>query len=115
MTVNVQNSGDRETAASIINAVWINSKKGELNDPRPQPWRTELAPKQISPVVFIIQGETAADVWSGVELMEVTIYVVYDANAKLNCSFSFVGRFYPLLKQIGTVSSVTSPTQCRFR
>jgi len=114
--INVHNDGDRQTIASIINAVWIDSKKGALSDRnRPQPWQIELVPKQTSPVMFVIEGDTAAAVWGGIQLMEVPIDGGYDANAKLNCRFSFVGRFYPQLKQIGTVSSVTSPGECRLR
>jgi hypothetical protein len=114
--VNIQNSGDRPIVASITNDVFIDSQKQRLNDrSQPQPWRTELGSKQLNPVTFILQGDSAAAVWNGVRLMEVTINAVYDGNAKLNCHFSFMGRFYPELKQIGTVSSVTSPRGCRAR
>ena len=63
--------------------------------------------------MFVLEGDTAAAVWDGVRLLELTIYAGYDANAHLNCNFSFVGRFYPQSKQIGIVSSVTSPGECR--
>jgi hypothetical protein len=113
-SVNIQNGGDRQTVASIINTVWIDSKKEALSDPnRPQPWRAELGSKQASPVIFVVEGDTAAAVWDGIQLMELTIYATYEGNAKLNCSLSFVGRFYPQLKQVGVVSSVTSPRECR--
>jgi len=114
--VNIQNSGDRPIVASITNDVFIDSQKQPLNDRRqPQPRRTELGSKLLNPVTFILQGDSAASVWNGVRLMEVTIDAVYDGDAKLNCHFSFMGRFYPELKQIGTVSSVTSPRECRGR
>jgi hypothetical protein len=114
--VNIQNSGDRPIVASITNDVFIDSQKQPLNDRRqPQPWRTELGSKQLNPVSFILQGDSAAAVWNGVRLMEVTIDAVYDGDAKLKCHFNFMGRFYPELKQIGTVSSVTSPRGCRGR
>jgi hypothetical protein len=114
--VNIQNGGDRHTVASITNAVWIDSKKGALSDGnRPQPWRTEFVSKQSSPVTFVLEGDTAAAVWGGVQLMELTIYAGYEASPKLNCTLSFVGRFYPQIRQIGTVSTVTSPRECRGR
>jgi hypothetical protein len=116
--VNVRNSGDRPIVASIRNDVFVDSQKQALNDRRqPQPWRTEVGSKQENPVTFILEGDTAAAVWNGVRLMEVTIDAVYDhgQRAKLNCHFSFMGRFYPQLKQIGTVSNGTSPRGCRGR
>jgi hypothetical protein len=115
-TVNIQNGGDRPIVASITSDVFVDSQKQLFNDRRPpQPWRTELGSKQLHPVTFVLQGDSAAAVWNGVRLMEVTINAVYDGNAKLNCHFSFMGRFYPELKQIGTVSNVTSPRGCRRR
>jgi hypothetical protein len=114
--VTIQNRGDRPIVASITNDVFIDSQKQPLNDrTQPQSWRTELGSKHLNPVTFILQGNSAASVWNGVRLMEVTIDAVYDGDAKLNCHFSFMGRFYPELKQIGTVSSVTSPRECRGR
>jgi hypothetical protein len=114
--VNIQNSGDRPIVASITNDVFIDSQKQPLADRRqPQPWRTELRSKQLNPVTFVLHGDSAAAVWNGVRLMEVTIDAVYDGDAKLSCHFSFMGRFYPELKQIGTVSRVTSPGECRAR
>ena len=116
--VNMRNSGDRPIVASIRNDVFVDSQKQALNDRRqPQPWRTEVGSKQENPVTFILEGDTAAAVWYGVRLMEVTIDAVYDhgQRAKLNCHFSFMGRFYPQLKQIGTVSNGTSPRGCRGR
>ena len=111
--VNIQNSRDRPMTASITNDVFVDSQKQRLNDPRqPQPWRAELGSKQSNPVTFILQGDSAAAVWNGVRLMEVTIGAVYEENAKLTCHFNFMGRFYPELKQIGIVSNVTSPRQC---
>ena len=111
--VNIQNTGARPIVASITNDVFVDSQKQRLTDPRqPQPWRTELGSKQLSPVTFILQGDSAAAVWNGVRLMEVTIGAVYPGNAKLTCHFNFMGRFYPELKQIGIVSNVTSPRQC---
>ena len=115
-TVDIRNGGSRQTVASITNAVWIDSKKHSLSDRNtPQPWRAELATKQSSPVIFVLEGETAAAVWNGVQLMELTIYAGYDANERLHCDFNFAGRFYPLSKEIGIVSSVTSPAECRGR
>jgi hypothetical protein len=112
--VNIQNSGDRPIVASITNDVFIDSQKQPSNDRRqPQPWRTKLELNHLNPVTFILQGDSAAAVWNGLRLMEVTIDAVYDGDAKLNCRFSFMGRFYPELKQIGIVSSVTSPRGCR--
>ena len=116
--VNVRNSGDRPIVASIRNDVFVDSQKQALNDRRqPQPWRTEVGSKQENPVTFILEGDTAAAVWNGVRLMEITIDAVYDGgqDAKRNCHFSFMGRFYPQLKQIGTVSNGTSPRGCRGR
>ena len=114
--VTVRNNGERPVVASITNDVFIDSQKQPLNDRRqPQPWRTELGSNHLNPVTFTLQGDSAAAVWNGVRLMEVTIDAVYDGDAKLNCHFSFMGRFYPELKQIGTVSSVTSPRECRGR
>ena len=116
--VNVRNSGDRPIVASIRNDVFVDSQKQALNDRRqPQPWRTEVGSKQENPVTFILEGETAAAVWNGFRLMEITIDAVYDGgqDAKRNCHFSFMGRFYPQLKQIGTVSNGTSPRACRGR
>jgi hypothetical protein len=116
--VNMRNSGDRPIVASMTNDVFVDSQKQALSDRRqPQPWRTEVGSKQENPVTFILEGETAAAVWNGVRLMEVTIDAVYDdgQGAKLNCHFSFMGRFYPQLKQIGTVSNGTSPHACRGR
>jgi hypothetical protein len=114
--VNIQNNGDRPIVAAITNDVFGDSQKQLFNGRRqPQPWRTELGSKQLNPVTFILQGDSAAAVWNGVRLMEVTINAVYDGDAKLNCHFSFMGRFYPELKQIGTVSDVTSPPACRGR
>ena len=110
--VNVRNNGDRPIVASITNDVFIDSQKQPLND-RIQPSRTELGSNQLSPVTFILQGDSAAAAWNGVRLMEVTINAVYDGDGKLNCRFTFMGRFFPELKEIGTVSSVTSPRQCR--
>ena len=114
--VNIQNSGDRPIVASITNDVFIDSQKQPLNDRRqPQPWRTELGSKHLNPVTFILQGDSAAAVWNGVQLMEVTVNAAYDGNAKLHCNYAFMGRFYPQIKKIGTVSSVTSPSECRRR
>ena len=111
--ISLQNSGARQTVASITQAMFIDSKKRALNGHgTPQPWRAELGPKQMTAVTFVLDGETAAAVWDGVQLMEVTMSVGYDAAANLNCNLSFMGRFYPQLKQIGTVSIVTSPRQC---
>ena len=112
--VNVRNNGDRPIVASITNDVFIDSQKQPLND-RIQPSRTALGPNQLSPVTFILQGDSAAAAWNGVRLMEVTINAVYDGDGKLNCRFTFMGRFFPELKEIGTVSSVTSPNGCRRR
>lgn len=114
--VSIENSSDRPIVASIANDVFVDSQKQPLNDRRqPQPWRTELGSKQSNPVTFILEGESAAAVWNGVRLMEVTIDAAYDGHAKLDCHFSFMGRFYPELKQIGIVSRVTSPRACRVR
>ena len=114
--VNLQNTSDRPIAASITNNVFVDSQKQPMTDQKqPQPWRIELGSKQVNPVTFILQGEPAADAWHGVRLMELTIDAVYDygQSAKLNCHFSFMGRLYPQLKQIGIVSSATSPRECR--
>jgi hypothetical protein len=116
--VTIRNSGDRPIVASMTNDVFVDSQKQALNDRRqPQPWRREVGSKQETPVTFILEGETAVAVWNGVRLMEVTIDAVYDdgEGAKLNCHFSFMGRFYPQLKRIGTVSNGTSPRACRGR
>lgn len=116
--VNIRNSGDRPIVASITHDVFVDSQKQAFNDRRqPQSWRTEVGSRQENPVTFILEGETAAAVWNGVRLMEVTIDAAYDygQGAKLNCHFSFMGRFYPQLKQIGTVSTGTSSRACRGR
>jgi hypothetical protein len=114
--VNVRNNGDRPIVATITNDVFIDSQKQLLNDRiQRQPLRTELESKRLTPVTFTVQGDSAAAAWNGVRLMEVTINAVYEGDAKLNCHFTFMGRFYPQLKQIGIVSSVTSPRACRGR
>ena len=114
--VNVQNRGDRPIVASITNDLFIDSQKQPLNDrSRPQPSRTELGSEQLIPVTFTLQGDSAGAAWNGVRLMEVTINAVYEGDGGLNCHFAFMGRFYPQLKQIGIVSSVTSPRACRGR
>jgi hypothetical protein len=114
--VNVRNNGDRPIVATITNDVFIDSQKQLLNDRiQREPLRTELESKRLTPVTFTVQGDSAAAAWNGVRLMEVTIDAVYEADAKLNCHFTFMGRFYPQLKQIGIVSSVTSPRACRGR
>ena len=114
--VNLRNNGDRPVVATITNDVFIDSQKQPLNDPiqRP-PLRTELGSKRLTPVTFTLQGDSAAAAWNGVRLMEVTINAVYEGNARLNCHFAFMGRFYPQLRQIGIVSSTTSPRECRGR
>jgi hypothetical protein len=99
----------------LHNNVFVDSQKQPLSA-RTQPSRIELGSKQSNVVTFTLEGDSAAAVWNGVRLMEVTIDAVYDdesQRAKLTCRFSFMGRFYPQLKQIGTVSSVTSPRACR--
>jgi len=115
--VNLLNSSDHPIVASITNNVFVDSQKQPLTD-RQEPWRIELGSKQSNPVTFTLQGESAADAWNGARLLEVTIDASYDSEpqrAKLNCHFSFMGRFYPQLKQIGTVSNGTSPRACRGR
>jgi len=59
-----------------------------------------------------LQGDSAAAVWNGVRLMELTINADYAEDATLNCHVSMMGRFYPQLKQVGIVSSATSPREC---
>jgi hypothetical protein len=114
--VNVRNTGNRPIVASISNDVFIDSQKQPLSDRiQRQSLPTELGSNQSTPVTFIVQGDSAAAAWNGVRLMEVTINAVYEADAKLNCHFTFMGRFYPELKQIGVVSTVTSPRACRGR
>ena len=114
VTVDLQNSGERQTMASITSAVFIDSRKQPLNDrSAPQPWRTELTAQQFRPVIFVLEGDAAAATWNGLELLEITIDASYDGTQALQCNFEFMGRFYPQIKQIGTVSTVTSPAQCR--
>jgi hypothetical protein len=114
--VTVRNNGERPIVASIVNDVFIDSQKQLPSDrSQPQPWRTELESNQSNPVTFVLQGDSAAAAWNGVRLMELTINADYAQDAKLNCHFSFMGRFYPELKQIGIVSSATSPRECRSR
>lgn len=113
--VNLQNSSGRSIVASVTNDVFVDSQKQPSTDrQQPQLRRIELGSKRSHPETFTLQGESAADVWDGVRLMEITIDAVYDdgPGAKLNCHFSFMGRFYPQLKQIGIVSTSTSPRQC---
>jgi hypothetical protein len=113
--VNLENSSDHPIVVSVTNDVFIDSRKQPLPDrTQPQPWRIELASKRSNPVTFTLQGESAANAWNGVRLMEITIDAVYGdgPGAKLNCHFSFMGRFYPELKQIGIVSNGTSPRGC---
>ena len=114
--VNLQNSGGQSILASITNNVFVDSQKQPLTD-RDRPRQIELESKRSNPVTFTLQGESAADAWNGVRLMEITIDAVYDdgRTAKPNCHFSFMGRFRPQLKQIGIVSNVTSPRRCRRR
>jgi hypothetical protein len=114
--VNIQNAGERPIVASIRKDVFIDSQKQPWTDRgQPQTSRTEVGSKHLNPVTFVVQGDSAAAVWNGVRLMEVTIDAVYDGEARATCQFTFMGRFYPELKQIGTVSSVTSPRGCRGR
>lgn len=114
--VDVRNNGDRPIDASITNDLFIDSQKQSLTDrTRPQPSRTELGSEQLIPVTFTLQGDSAAAAWNGVRLMEITINAAYEGDTGLNCHFTFMGRFYPQLKQIGIVSSVTSPRECRSR
>ena len=111
--VNVQNNSPRPVVASITNDVFIDSQKQPPNERgQSQPWRTELGSNQSNPVTFVLQGESAAAVWNGVRLMELTINADYDEDTRLKCHFSFIGRFYPELKQIGIVSTATSPPEC---
>jgi hypothetical protein len=111
--INVRNNGNRPIVASITKDVFIDSQK-QLPDggSQPQSSRTELGSKQSTPVTLILQGDSAVAAWNGVRLMEVTVNAVYKADANLNCHFAFMGRFYPELKQLGVVSSVTSPRAC---
>ncbi len=114
--VNLRNNDPRPIVASITNDVFIDSQKQPPSDrTQPQPWRTELGSNQSSPVTFVLHGDSAAAAWNGVRLMELTINADYAEDAKLNCHFRFMGRFYPELKQIGIVSSATSPRECRGR
>ena len=114
--VTMRNNGDRPIVASMTNDVFIDSQKQPLNDRiQAQPSRAELGSKQSIPVTFNLQGDSATAAWNGVRLMEVTIDAVYDGGVKLNCHFTFMGRFYPELKQIGIVSSATSPRECQGR
>jgi hypothetical protein len=111
--VNLLNSSDHPIVASITDNVFVDSQKQPLPD-RQEPWRIELGSKQSNPVTFTLQGESAADAWNGARLLEITIDASYDSlSAKLNCHFSFMGRFYPQLKQLGVVSNVISPRECR--
>ena len=113
--VNLQNSSDHPIVASITNNVFVDSQKQPLADQQ-QPWRIELGSKRSGPVTISLQGKSAADAWNGIRLMEVTIDAFYDYERqgwRLNCHFSFMGRFYPQLKQIGIVSNVTSPRRCQ--
>jgi hypothetical protein len=111
--VTVRNDGDRPIVAFVTRDVFIDSQKQLSSDRSQQPSsRTELGAKQSSPVTFIVQGDTAAAAWNGVRLMEITVNAVYSADEKSNCQFTFMGRFYPELKQIGRVSSTTSPSSC---
>jgi|SRR6185503_10762774 len=113
--VNVGNNSDRPIVASITNDVFIDSQKQPLNARTPELTRIELGAEQSNPVTFILQGDSAAAAWNGVRLLELRVDAVYEGDAKLNCHFTFMGRFYPELKQIGVVSSVTSPRECRDR
>jgi len=114
--VTVRNDGDRPIVASVTHDVFIDSQKQLSNDrSEQQSMRTEIGAKQSIRVTFILEGDAAAAAWNGVRLMEVTVNAVYDADEKLHCRFTFMGRFYPELKQIGRVSSVTSPSACRGR
>jgi hypothetical protein len=110
--VNIQNSDERPIVASITNDVFIDSQKQLNARIQPQPWRAEFPLNRPIPITFMVQGASATDVWNGVRLMEVTIDAAYDGNAKPNCHFSFMGRFYPEIKEMGKVSSTTSPREC---
>ena len=110
--VNVANDGERPTVASITNAVFVDSQKQMRDASRPQTRQMELIPKQSAAVAFVLEGEPADAVWRGVQLMEVTITADYRGDARLNCAFSFMGRFYPEIKKMGKVSSTTSPREC---
>ena len=110
--VNVANDGERPTVASITNAVFVDSQKQMRDASRPQTRQMDLIPKQSMAVAFVLEGEPADAVWRGVQLMEVTITADYRGDARLNCAFSFMGRFYPEIKKMGTVASTTSPREC---
>jgi hypothetical protein len=113
--VTVRNDGDRPIVAFVTRDVFIDSQKLLSSDQSQQSSRTELGAKQSSPVTFIVQGDTAVAAWNGVRLLEITVNAVYSADEKSNCHFTFMGRFYPELKEIGRVSSTTSPSSCRRR
>jgi len=113
--VSVENDGERPTVASITNAVFVDSQKQMRDASRPQTRQMELAPKQSTAVAFVLEGEPATAVWRGVQLMEVTITADYREGGRLNCVFSFMGRFFPEIKKMGTVSSTTSPRACERR
>jgi hypothetical protein len=110
--VNLQNDGERMAVASITTTVFLDSQKQLSESSKPQTRRVELTPRQSMPMMFVLEGEPAAAVWRGVQLMEVTMDVGYSPSTTLNCTFSFMGRFYPEMKKIGIVSSVTSPRRC---
>ena len=110
--VNLQSDGERTTAASITTTVFVDSQKQVSESSKPQTRRVELRPRQSTPMMFVLEGEPAAAVWRGVQLMEVTMDVGYSESATLQCTFSFMGRFYPEMKKIGIVASMTSPRRC---
>jgi hypothetical protein len=110
--VNLQSDGERMTLASITTTVFVDSQKQVSGSSKPQTRQVELTPRRSTPMMFVLEGEPAAAVWRGVQLMEVTMDVGYSQSATLNCRFSFMGRFYPEMKKIGIVSSVTSPRRC---
>ena len=105
--VNLLNDSDRTMVASITTAVFVDSQKQVSESSKPQTRRVELTPRQSMPMMFVLEGEPATAVWRGVRLMEVTMEVGYTQSVTLNCTFSFMGRFYPEMKKIGIVSSVT--------
>jgi hypothetical protein len=111
---NLQNAGDRHTVASITNAVWLDGARHTLNPDRskPQPWRTELIPKEYTPVIFILEGSAASESVSGEMKMEVSIEAKYEARPGLTCVFMFRGVFERELAQLAMVDTVTTPSEC---
>jgi hypothetical protein len=114
VVLDVHNVGDRQIVATISHAVWLGSRRQLLNPDRskPQPWRAELLPQHFSPVIFMVDGRSAEEVWNGTYEMKLTVDADYQARPGLWCHYSFSGMFQPEFQRITLLDSRTTPPEC---